>query len=175
MKRLVIFMATLVLGFAGFYLYDRFESKSGSTDHDSLTDSSAVNLHIQEITPDMDLDTRLKFWSEHFANDMSNELMISLAKGQSSELSCRVRSLNYNEKMELCTVEVYASWLEKINSESSFFEVVIKTEFNLKSKTVKSSKLNANEPFNALVIDKEFDFYIEQSSVRSLQYLQEII
>jgi hypothetical protein len=170
MKRLVIFLVTLIVGFAGFYMYNKFDANAAGSGESSLE-----KLHIEEITPDMDLDTRLKFWSEHFASDMASELMKNLSVGQSGDLSFRVRSVNFNEQLQLYEVEVYASWLDKINSESNFYEVVIKTDFNLKNKTVTSSTLNGNELFNSLKFDKDFNLLIEQSSVRSLQYLQEII
>lgn len=175
MKRIVIFLVTLILGFSGFYAYNKWAgsaSQSGSIDTDSLHVS---NQHIHEITPDMDRPTRLKFWSEHYAEDMSKALMKQMSKGISSELSFRVRNLDFNELSNTCVVEVYSSWLDKVNDAPSFYEVVVKTDFDLNKKTVSSTILNANAAFNALDFEKDLNVCLEQSMIRSMQYLQEVI
>jgi len=123
----------------------------------------------------MDFDTKLKLWSDHYALEMSRELMKIMINGINSELNFRVRSLDFDVKNSLCWVEVYTSWLNQDNSKSTFYEVVVKTEFNLKLKTVHASKLKANEEFDKLLASQELDLFIEQSMIRSLQYLQEII
>jgi hypothetical protein len=174
-NKLVIFLVTLILGFAGFYSYNRWFSAPANTTvdlHDSL---HLASQHIEGITPEMDFEERLKLWSNKYASDMSNEMMSNMKIGQSSELSFRVRALNYNEKSNICVVEVYTSWLEKKQQETNYYEVVVQTVFNLRSKTVSASLLNKNEPFEGLISDKKIEIYIEQSMISSLQYLQEII
>lgn len=175
MKRIVIFLVTLVLGYAGFYAYNKWEKSPGHVGNNDADSLHITNQHIQEITPDMDRPTRLKFWSEHYAEDMSKALMKQMSKGISSELSFRVRNLDFNERSNTCVVEVYTSWLDKVSDAPSFYEVVVKTDFDLNKKTVSSTKLNANAEFNALGMDKELNMYLEQSMIRSMQYLQEVI
>jgi hypothetical protein len=175
MKRLGIFVITLIIGFAGFYALDKWGSVANN---DKLSDSDStdvIGIHIPEITADMDLDTKLKYWSEHFALEMSRELMKIINTGTNSELNYRVRSLDFDEKSSLCWVEIYTSWLNQENTNSKFFEVVVKTEFNLKLKTAHATKEKANEEFDKLLASLEFDELIEESMIRSLQYLQEII
>jgi len=175
MKRLGIFVTTLIIGFAGFFALDKW---GGVTNNSKLAHSDSTDVmraHIPEITADMDFDTKLKYWSEHFAMEMSRELMKIINTGTNSELNYRVRSLDFDKKSNLCWVEIYTSWLNQEGTSSKFFEVVIKTEFNLKLKTAHATKQKANEEFDKLVASLEFDELIEESMIQSLQYLQEII
>jgi len=175
MQRLVIFLVTLVIGFAGFYFYSQYDKSKKS----SRLSSSRLNAETGGLTEfdftGMDEDSAFKLWSDNYAALLSFELLQNLSLGNSSDLSYRVRNLEINHAKTSYGVEIYVSWLERKDPQTEFYEIVVKTEFNTSNKKVASIKINSNELGEAILKNQNLNQLLEESMITAMQQLQQII